>query len=752
MAGRVKRISPVAFIQRAVGEVRQLLPEGGSLPAGDWRGRHRAIVLLLWLHALGIPIFGLLVGNTLAHSASEGAIVGLAALLASLTRWGRRLRAGFATLGLLTASAVLVHLSGGYVEFHFHFFITVALIALYEDWTAFLLAISYVVLEHGVLGALAPAAVYNHPDGIAHPWKWAGIHGLFVLGASAANLATWRLNELTRARTGLILNSAGEGIYGLDLGGVITFVNPAATRMLGYQPNELVGQPGDRLFHGSMAEDPVRATLAEGRLQPISNDLFRRKDGTLFPVEYQVTPIHERGRILGAVVTFRDITERKRAEAALEHQALHDALTGLPNRALLRDRLQQALLNAQRDGESLALLLLDLDRFKEVNDTLGHQAGDQLLQQVAERLRGALRASDTLARLGGDEFAVVLPTATEAGAVLSAERLTQALEAPFLVDEQPLEVRASIGIALFPDHADSAETLQRRADVAMYVAKRAGSGAAIYNPAQDQYSAERLALVGELRQAITAGALRLHYQPKVDVQTGRLLGAEALVRWQHPQRGLVPPDQFIALAEQTGLIRPLTHWVLDAALRQCAAWRRAGREVPIAVNLSMRNLLDTQLPTLVAELLARHQVPPALLKLEITESAVMADPQRVIEIIRQLRALGVEFAVDDFGTGYSSLSYLKQLAIQQVKIDRSFVKGLAHDANDRAIVRATIELGHQLGLDVVAEGVEDRETLELLRALACDGAQGYYLSRPMPAAAFEAWLDRASPPALARAR
>jgi diguanylate cyclase (GGDEF)-like protein len=443
----------------------------------------------------------------------------------------------------------------------------------------------------------------------------------------------------------------------------------------------------------------------------------------------------------GVLVSARDVTERMEAEERLRHQALHDALTGLPNRTLLHDRLAQGLHLRQRHDQPLALLLLDLDRFKEVNDTLGHHYGDLLLQQVAQRLRGALRASDTVARLGGDEFAIVLPGADATGAQQVVQTLRAVLEEPLVVAGQPLLVGASIGIAVCPEHSAEAATLLRKADVAMYMAKRAGSGAAVYEATLDEHCPRRLALVADLRQAVAQGGLILHYQPKLDLRTGALCGVEALVRWPHPDRGLIPPDQFIVLAEQTGLIAPLTQWVLEAALQQWQRWQRTGHIVPVAVNLSMGNLRDPRLVESVTTLLQQYEVPASQLRLELTESALMTDAAHSLAVLTRLAALGVGLSVDDFGTGYSSLAYLKRLPVDELKIDRAFVQHLAREEADAAIVGSTIGLGHSLGLRVVAEGVEDERSCELLRQWGCDVAQGYYLSRPIPAEALEQWMQ-----------
>ena len=427
-------------------------------------------------------------------------------------------------------------------------------------------------------------------------------------------------------------------------------------------------------------------------------------------------------------------------QLALQHQAHHDGLTDLPNRTLLHQRVEAAVAGAQDSTQPMALLIMDLDRFKEVNDTLGHHAGDALLREVAARLQLARRAGDTVARLGGDEFAILLPDAGADAAGTRAVQLLTDLAQPFTVEERVLEIGASIGIALYPEHGADAETLLRHADVALYVAKREHRGAMLYSPEQDLHSATRLGLTGALRRAIETGELVLHYQPIIERQTRRVSGVEALVRWQHPLQGLLLPDQFIPLAEETGLIDLLSRWVLEAALQQCCAWRREGLDLPVSVNLSMRNLQDQRLPESIAPLLTTYGVPPGWLTLEITESAVMADPERALGVLGQLRELGVRVAIDDFGTGYSSLAYLKRLPVDQLKIDRSFTLNVCADRSDLAIVRSVIELGHQLDLQVVAEGVEDEASWQLLLDLGCDEAQGYFFSRPLPAAALVRWL------------
>jgi diguanylate cyclase (GGDEF)-like protein len=437
--------------------------------------------------------------------------------------------------------------------------------------------------------------------------------------------------------------------------------------------------------------------------------------------------------------------ERAESQAAerFAYQALHDGLTGLPNRILLRDRTDQAIRQADRELRPAALMLLDLDRFKDVNDTLGHHYGDQLLVQVGERLQATLRQADTVARLGGDEFALLLPRIeTAEGAMAVATKLQAAFAEPFVVEGLSLDVEASIGVAVYPDHGGDPDELLQHADIAMYTAKETHAGFALFDPGQNQHSPRRLTLLGELRRAIESQQLVLHYQPKVDAHTGRVLGVEALVRWQHPEHGLIPPAEFIPLAEHTGLIAPLTHYVLDAAMQQCRAWQQAGHELSVAVNVSARRLLDLAFPDEIAAVLARWEVQARLLVIEITESAIMTDPQHAFEILSRLHEMGVQVAIDDFGTGYSSMAYLKNLPVHELKIDRSFVAQMTSSSRDAVIVRSTADLGRNLGLRVVAEGVEDPATWRELGTLGCDAIQGFYVSRPLPADDLLSWLKQ----------
>lgn len=436
--------------------------------------------------------------------------------------------------------------------------------------------------------------------------------------------------------------------------------------------------------------------------------------------------------------------ERKRAEETVQYLAYHDVLTDLPKRSVFYDRLQQAILMGHREKKPLALLLMDLKRFKEVNDTYGHYYGDLLLRQIAPRVRRCLRETDTIARMGGDEFAILLPNTHIEGAGLAARKILKALEAPFLLEEATIEVGISIGIALYPDHGEEGDLLFQRADMAMYVTKQAGGGYAVYVPDHEQSSPRRLLLTGKLRHAIEHGELALHYQPQLNLKTNRIVGVEALSRWLDPELGPIPPDQFIPLAEQTGLIKPFTQWLLKTVCRQSEEWEGAGLSLPISVKLSQKNLQETQLPDQVSKLVQTGRVPPVRLELQLTESMIMTNPVRSMQILARLNTMGIPLSIDDFGTGYSSLGYLKRLPVQKIKIDKSFIVDRVEDKDDAVIVESIINMGHSLGLEVVAEGVEDQHTQDRLAALGCDAVQGYHICYPLPSGKLTHWL-RESP-------
>lgn len=431
------------------------------------------------------------------------------------------------------------------------------------------------------------------------------------------------------------------------------------------------------------------------------------------------------------------------ANQELKHLALHDPLTGLANRSLLQDRLHEILSNsAQLDQPPMTIMMMDLDRFKEVNDTLGHDVGDELLREVGRRVSDVMRSDDTLARLGGDEFAILCPNTELDGAVVAAKNILSALEPAFEVDGVSLSILASLGVAVYPLHGRDVSTLLKCADVAMYVAKRNRDGYTVYNISEDDHSPARLSLLADLRRAINKDELMLYYQPKVSPATNMVVGVEALARWLHPEKGFIPPDIFIPIIEQTGLIKSFTMWVIETALKQLVAWDKQAIDISIAVNLSMFNLRDAQFPRQLLAILDQYNIGRGRLILEITEWSVMDDPERVLETLLEIEALGIKFSVDDFGTGYSSLSYLKKLPVQELKIDRTFVMGMCQDKDDAVIVHSTIELAHNLGLTVVAEGVETDAILQLLKAQHCDLVQGYYIAKPLPAQACNEFILR----------
>ncbi len=548
-----------------------------------------------------------------------------------------------------------------------------------------------------------------------------------------------RAEEALRAseeRVRTVVSNAPVVLFSLDREGVYTLSEGRGLAALNEQPGQAVGSSALAMYRSR----PEIVGAIRRALDGETCTSVAKVAGVVFETHY--TPLRGvDGTVAGVIGVATDITARRRMEEEMWRQARHDALTDLPNRTLLHERLGTALEHEREDGgPPLALCLLDLDHFKEVNDALGHHAGDLLLRQVAARLREVARPEDTAARLGGDEFAVVLPGAGADEAKALAASISAALDAPYVIEGHSLHLRASIGIALGPEHGGDGATLLRRADVAMYAAKRSSGGQALYMKGQDAALPARLSLIADLRHAVTARTLELHYQPQIDLTSGRVVGVEALSRWPHPVHGFVPPDQFIPLAEGMGVVGALTDWALEEAIRQCRTWRDAGHALVVAVNLSAATVHDAQLPATVARLLHAHDVPPQSLRLEVTESALMADPARAGVVLTGLAELGVGISVDDYGTGYSSLAYLKRLPVDELKIDRSFVKNLSTEEADRTIVASTIGLGHSLGLTVVAEGVEESATVRTLAAMGCDRGQGYHWGKPLPAAKLDLWL------------
>jgi diguanylate cyclase len=610
---------PRASFARRLARLRAELPQGGVLPAHMLERRHRTIVAVLVAHIPALLVFGLARGYAIGHMVFDiGPLFALSAL-ASTTRVRLRWRMISASTGLITCSALLVHLWGGVIEAHFHFFVMIGVLTLYREWPPFVLAIAYVVLHHGVMGIVQPRSVYSNPDAVAHPWRWAVVHGVFVLAAGLTHIASWRTNE---------------------------------------------------------------------------------------------------------------------------QQLLLDALTGLPSRLQLMSRLQTALARLDRTGHKVAVLFIDLDRFKVVNDSLGHHAGDRLLLAVTERLRKAVRRHELPARFGGDEFVLVCEDVADIeDAVAVAERVINALSLPFDLDGSHAHVAASVGIAITADPDASPDDLLRDADAAMYRAKEAGGGRwSIFDQVVRDRAVARQAIEGALRNAISNDELVVHFQPEVSVATGDIVGVEALVRWQRPGHGMVSPADFIPIAEETGLIVPIGEWVLHEACRQASLFDD-GRLV-IRVNVSARQLAEPGLAETVKAALISSGLPPARLCLEVTESVVLEDGDRSVAALEALRDIGVRVSLDDFGTGYCSLSYLRRLPIDSLKIDRSFVRGLGHEADDDSIVTLVIDLARALGVSVVAEGVETEEQLAGLRARGCDTMQGFLFAKPGPPEAVAALMSQ----------
>lgn len=566
--------------------------------------------------------------------------------------------------------------------------------------------------------------------------------------------AALRVSEV-RARA--VLQNVADGIVTAGEGGRIDSFNRSARALFGYREEEVIGQPLQLIVapsHHDEFTESARASwnvLNAKEFPAVSTETVGcRSDGSCFPMELDISQM-QIGQRTFTIACIRDISGRKAYTEALEHRALHDDLTGLPNRTLFGDRLDRAIAVADRAEEQCAVLLVDLDRFSEINETLGREKGDGVLQAVAGRLRGAMRDPDTVGHLGRDSFAI-LPageTTVEAAAAI-AWKVRDVFEPPFLISGDAVEVGASIGIALFPEHGRSTAELLRRADLAVSQAKSSGEGLAVFAAEQEDQTSRRLALLNELRVGIPRGELVLHYQPKIDLKAGRrTTGVEALVRWQHPTQGLLMPAQFMPEAERSELIDPLTAWVLNEALRQQREWEDAGFDLTMAVNVSARSLTrHSDLPETIAKLTELWNVDPGRLILELTENAIIDSD--VAEVLELLHAMGERLSIDDFGTGHSSLAYLHQLTIDEIKVDRSFVMRLPFVASDAVIVRSTIELAHNLGLTVVAEGVEDEASLAILIEDECDSAQGYYFSRPCPAEELTAWLTESPFGAAAR--
>jgi diguanylate cyclase (GGDEF)-like protein/PAS domain S-box-containing protein len=569
--------------------------------------------------------------------------------------------------------------------------------------------------------------------------------------------ATEMLRE-SEEKLRLILESTVEAICGVDVQGRCTFCNSACLRLLGYQhADQLLGRNMHALIHHSRPngkplppeECPICQALGKGQEVHFDDDVFWKADGTTFPVEYWAYPQRKGGEVVGAVVAFIDVTVRKQAQERVQYLAYYDAVTGLANRTLLEDRLHKALASAHRRQEKLAVLFLDLDHFKVVNDSLGHSAGDLVLKDVAGRLQKVAREQDTVARLGGDEFVMVVNAVKESGdAAVVAKRVLDAVTAEGIIQGHPLSIGCSIGISIFPVHGRDTTALVKNADAAMYCAKERGrNNFQFFAPEMNAQALERLQLESDLRGALQRNELFLAYQPQLDVATGELIGAEALLRWRHPQLGLIPPDKFIRIAENSGLIIPLGEWVLRTACAQARQWQQQGLPaVPVAVNVSAVQFRQEGFLELIRRVLGDTGLSPQYLELELTESLIMSNSETILSMLRQLKATGVKLSIDDFGIGYSSLSYLKHFPVYKLKVDRSFVRDITLDPDDAAIISTIISMAKSLNLKAIAEGVETQEQMTFLRQHQCDEVQGYYFSQPLPADDFASFARRAARP------
>src|ERR1700723_390697 len=559
-----------------------------------------------------------------------------------------------------------------------------------------------------------------------------------------------------KERAQVTLNCIGDAVVCTDFAGNITFLNLVAEKMTGWSRQEAAGLRMAEVFHvldasnRAIIANPMEIAVGQNRIVHLpSNCILVRRDGFEIPIEDSIAPIHDlEGHPTGAVVVFRDVSAARAMALEMAHSAQHDFLTGLPNRMLLNDRVNQAITAAPRHGKKVAILFLDLDGFKHINDSLGHGIGDKLLQSIAKRLVDCVRASDTVSRQGGDEFVVLLSEVAHApDTAVTARRMLQTVAEPHCVDQHELHVTTSIGLSVYPDDGMDAETLIKNADTAMYQAKENGRQSyQFFKPAMNVRAVERQSIEESLRRALERQEFALHYQPIINLKTGQITGAEALLRWTHPTRGNVSPAQFIPVAEDCGLILPIGNWVLREACKQAQAWLDAGLRLgTMAVNISAMEFRDEHFLNGVFAVLRETRLDPGALELELTESVLMKRAESAAKVLETLRASGVQLAIDDFGTGYSSLSYLRRFPIDALKIDQSFVRQIDSASDETTIVTAIISMGRSLKLRVVAEGVESLRELTFLQAQQCDEAQGYYFSRPVPAPAFAALLKTGIP-------
>lgn len=868
----VGKFGLVASVKSRVGSVIGVLPRGDLLSEGAWHGRHRAITALVWFQAAALIVFAISQGYGMTHCLVEGsAVVAVPALVEALRIRNRTARSTAASLGLITASAVLTHLSGGHVEAHFHFFIMLAVIALYQTWVPFLTSICYVVLHHGIAGTIDSSSVFNHPDAVAHPWKWAMIHAAAVSAACIVYVISWRWNEVALEHARHILNAAGDGIIGINTEGQVLFINPTAERITGYRAEQLLGRPLGALLSQEPPTDGDRASRGDSIRQIPEHELTEgcvlRKDGSMVPAEFVRTMIRDRARITGEVLAFRDITERKEAaesasasaelmsstmestadgilvvdsegavaytnrrfgamwrippevvatrdddslirfvldqvmdpeafldkvrdlyqsededldtilfkdgreferysrplmagtsvrgrvwsfrditarrqsEKELVHLANHDPLTGLLNRRRVDEELERMLAEARRYRVPAALLFIDLDQFKDVNDSRGHRAGDELLISVGRILKERARTTDFVARLGGDEFAVLLSHTESAQAVEFAADLLEAIRGTtFVVAGSPTRISASIGVAVLESDVLDAGDLLARADLAMYKAKDEGRNRAALFEAHTDWQAQVRSRIGwqqRVRDAIENDLFVLYAQPILDLKRNEVTQYELLLRMKQPSsEDVVLPAMFLSIAERSGLISDIDRWVITEAIRVLSQLRIAGDASRLEVNLSGKGFSDGELLPLIERELAHTGVDPSRLVLEVTETVAIANIDEARAFITTLKGIGCGFALDDFGVGFSSFSHLKHLPVNYLKIDGSFISDLPRDTVDQHLVRSMVGIARGLGKLTIAEFVGDDETVRLLRDYGVDFAQGYHIGKPLPLSSY----------------
>lgn len=739
---------PFASVRAVLARVAKVLPRGASLPDEDWSARHRWMLVVLWTHFVGLLVWG---GSTdlslwpLALMVNTIAVCGIVATAHGL---GRRLRAAVVCIGLLTSSTAVVYLMGGAIEGHFHFFVMVTLLALYEEWFPYLVAFAYVLAHHGLFGILSPHTVFNHEGGIHNPLKWAAIHALFIAGLGIVNLVSWRINETSRllmAQSEERFRSAFDdaptsmALVGLD--SVVQQVNEAMCVRTGFSSSEMVGNPLGELIAEEDRGMSWFPSTDSGEIEV----RYRRKDGTIgWGLWHHSILRDQHGQANAFISHCVDVTKRWHAEQELVWQANHDALTRLPSREFFIKKMEAALdRRDQSDATGVAVLFVDLDDFKSINDSLGHEAGDQLLTAVAERLSRVLRPEDVLARFGGDEFSVLLPgIVDEQQAVQVAGRLAEALRAPLVVAGVPRYVSASVGLRLSgPLDVDiDPKTILRDADAAMYRAKELGKGRCeVFDVSMRESAVERLDFEQGLRGALERDEFRLVFQPIVSLGDRRVSGVEALLRWHHPVHGVIAPMRFIPLIERNGLIVPIGAWVLREACRQFVSWDHG--QLTLSVNVAVQQLASEGFVEVVQSLIEESRIAPERLCLEITETSMMEDLRFLVQTLDELKALGVRIAIDDFGVGYASLRQLRtRIPVDTLKIDRSFIAGMTNDRGDATIVEGIIRLAHALGLQVVAEGIETPEQAAILEQWSCQSGQGYLFAKPMDADAIAALM------------